>query len=127
VGAIAPQTRRPVTDTLMAATDRDPPMPTAYVTAPPETAEGIARELVEDRLAACVNRVDCASTYRWEGQVVEHEEVILLAKTTDEAYPDLVERVEAIHPYDVPCIERFDEADAFAPFGEWIASAVPTD
>lgn len=98
-------------------------MPTAYITAPNEVAPALARTLVEERLAACVNRISCRSTYRWEGEVVDDEEVILLAKTTDERYPELVERVEAEHPYEVPCIERFDEADALAAFDDWIAES----
>jgi periplasmic divalent cation tolerance protein len=95
-------------------------MPTAYITAPDEVAPSLARTLVEERLAACVNRISCRSTYRWDEEVVDDEEEILLAKTTDERFPDLVERVEAEHPYDVPCIERFDEADALAAFDDWI-------
>ncbi|MEM4781334.1 MAG: divalent-cation tolerance protein CutA [Halalkalicoccus sp.] len=95
-------------------------MSTAYVTAPPEAAAELAETLVEERLAACVNRVPCRSTYRWEGDVVADDEVILLAKTTDERYPELVERVETDHPYEVPCIERFDEADLLPAFAAWI-------
>lgn len=99
-------------------------MPTVYITAPREAAADIASTLVEDRLAACVNRVDCASTYRWEGEIHDDEETILLAKTTADQYDDLVERVEAIHPYDVPCIERFEEEDTLHAFAEWRAEAV---
>lgn len=99
-------------------------MPTAYVTVPPEAASDIARTLVEDRLAACVNRVPCDSTYRWEGEVLEEEETILLCKTTEDRYDDLVDRVVALHPYEVPCIERFEEGEVFEPFGEWRAAAV---
>jgi periplasmic divalent cation tolerance protein len=95
-------------------------MPTVYVTAPSGAAEEIARTLVAERLAACVNRVACESTYRWEGEVVEDDEVILLAKTTDDRYEDLVARVVDCHPYDVPCVERFDATDVFAPFADWI-------
>jgi periplasmic divalent cation tolerance protein len=99
-------------------------MPTAYITAPPEAAVDLASTLVEERLAACVNRVDCRSTYRWEGEVHEDEEVILLAKTTEGAYGDLIERVEEAHPYDVPCVERFEETDVLPAFGEWRDDAV---
>ncbi|WP_336344754.1 divalent-cation tolerance protein CutA [Halalkalicoccus ordinarius] len=95
-------------------------MPTVYVTAPNEVAPSLARILVEERLAACVNRVPCRSTYRWDGEVIDDDEEILLAKTTDERYPDLVERVEAEHPYDVPCIERFEEDDVLPAFADWI-------
>lgn len=82
-------------------------MPTAYITAPSDTAADLATTLIDERLAACVNRISCQSTYRWEGETVEDEEVIVLAKTSAERYDDLVERVIDIHPYDVPCIERF--------------------
>jgi len=47
-------------------------VPTVYVTAPREAADNLARLLVDERLAACVNVVDCESTYRWDGEV--HEE-----------------------------------------------------
>jgi periplasmic divalent cation tolerance protein len=99
-------------------------MPTVYITAPPDAAAEIAQTLVEERLAACVNRVDCESTYRWDGEVHEDSEVILLAKTTDGVYADLERRVTEIHPYDVPCIERFEETDALAAFVEWRETVV---
>ncbi len=95
-------------------------MATVYVTVPRADAPSIARRLVDERLAACVNALPCRSTYRWEGEVVEDEESILLAKTTDDRVHALVDRIEAIHPYDVPCIERFDEDEILPAFGEWI-------
>jgi periplasmic divalent cation tolerance protein len=95
-------------------------MPTAYSTAPPDAATDIARELVEDRLAACVNTVDCHSVYRWDGEIQAEDEVILLAKTTDSRFKDLHERVLQTHPYDTPCIERFDETELDDAFGQWI-------
>jgi len=99
-------------------------VPTAYITAPPDAAPELARLLVDERLAACVNRVPCRSTYRWEGDTETGDEEILLAKTTAERYPDLVERVESAHPYDVPCIERFEEDGVLAAFGTWRAESV---
>ncbi|WP_254763588.1 divalent-cation tolerance protein CutA [Natrinema marinum] len=99
-------------------------MPTVYITAPPEAADGMAETLVEERLAACVNRLSTTSTYRWEGDVHRDEEALLLAKTTDDAYDDLVARVEELHPYDVPCIERFDEDDVLESFATWRAESV---
>lgn len=98
-------------------------MPTVYVTAPPEVGAEIAEQLVEERLAACVNAVDCRSLYRWDGEVHDDDEVILLAKTTDDRYEQLRERVVDLHPYDVPCIERFDEQDVLGVFGQWRADA----
>ncbi|AEM58702.1 divalent cation transporter [Haloarcula hispanica N601] len=94
-------------------------MPTIYITAPQEAATEIAQTLVEERLAACVNRVACDSIYRWEGEIHTDAEEILLAKTTADRYPDLRDRVVELHPYEVPCIERFDETDIFVPFSDW--------
>ena len=99
-------------------------MPTAYVTAPPDVAPELAELLVEERLAACVNRLSCDSVYRWDGEVVHDQEVVLLAKTTDEAFDDLAARVEEVHPYEVPCIERFDESGMTAAFEDWRDSEV---
>ncbi|OLZ41162.1 divalent cation transporter [Natrinema saccharevitans] len=99
-------------------------MPTVYVTAPLEAADEIAEALVAERLAACVNRLESTSTYRWKGTVHRDEEVVLLAKTTDDAYDALVDRVLELHPYDVPCIERFDEGDVLESFATWRADSV---
>jgi periplasmic divalent cation tolerance protein len=99
-------------------------MPTAYITAPPDAADTLARTLVEERLAACVNRLSCDSVYRWDGDLHDDEEVILLAKTTDAAYPALRDRVVELHPHDVPCIEQFDEDDVLDSFATWRADAV---
>ena len=99
-------------------------MPTVYCTAPRGEADELVETLLEERLVACVNSVPCTSRYRWEGEVHRDEEVILFAKTTAEAYDDLVERLVEIHPYDVPCIERFDEDHVIESFRGWRAGAV---
>jgi len=99
-------------------------MPTVYVTTPQSAADELAATLVDERLAACVNRFECQSTYRWEGDVVTDDEAVLLIKTTDEGYDRLESRIEELHPYDVPCIERFDETDMLARFGDWIVESV---
>jgi len=99
-------------------------MPTVYITAPPSVADELATALVEERLAACVNRLACRSTFRWEGEVTEADEVVLLAKTTAARYGALRDRVVELHPHDVPCIERFNEADVLDSFGEWVEASV---
>ena len=99
-------------------------MPTVYITAPRDVAPEIARTLVDERLAACVNRFDCASVYRWDGERHTDEETVLLAKTTDARYDTLRDRVVDCHPYEVPCIERFDESDILDAFADWRAERV---
>ncbi|MFB6195784.1 MAG: divalent-cation tolerance protein CutA [Haloplanus sp.] len=99
-------------------------MPTAYVTAPRDAASDLARRLVDERLAACVNVVPCESVYRWDDVVHEDDEAILFAKTTADRYPDLAARIVEWHPHDVPCVERFDAATMHDPFAAWCADAV---
>lgn len=74
------------------------------MTAPDEdTAAKIARVLVEERLAACVNIVPrIRSVYRWEGKVEDGAEVLCLVKTVVERVPALLARVQEVHPYQVP-------------------------
>lgn len=94
-------------------------MTTVYVTAPPEAAPDIAETLVEERLAACVNRVPIQSVYRWDDEIHDDAEVALLVKTESDLYDRLETRIEELHPYDVPCIERFDEDGILASFAQW--------
>ena len=73
------------------------------VTAPEDAAGALARALVDERLAACVNIVPSVrSVYRWEGRLEEDTEVLLVAKTNIERVPELSERVRELHPYDLP-------------------------
>jgi periplasmic divalent cation tolerance protein len=79
---------------------------------------------VDARLAACVNVVDCTSTYRWDDAVHEDAESVLFVKTTADRYLELADRLVAWHPHDVPCVERLDADDAHGPFAAWCADAV---
>lgn len=68
-----------------------------------EVGRRIARDLVESKLAACVNVVrGIESVYVWEGKVVEDGEDLLLIKTRASLLPKLSQRVHELHPYDVP-------------------------
>lgn len=86
-----------------------------------ETAARIARALVEERLAACVNRVPgVASTYRWEGGIHEDTEVLLVIKTTRERFAALRDRLVELHPYEVPELIAMDIADGHPAYLDWI-------
>jgi periplasmic divalent cation tolerance protein len=68
-----------------------------------EAAEALARALVEERLAACVNVIDrVQSIYRWEGAVQYEKEVLLIIKTVVERVSELEARLQILHPYAVP-------------------------
>lgn len=76
----------------------------AYVTVPDkEVAKRIAAELVEAKLAACVNILPgVESVYWWEGKVETDPELLLKVKTRASLVPRLAAAVKATHPYDVP-------------------------
>lgn len=68
-----------------------------------EVATALARALVEERLAACVNLLPGVhSIYRWEGAVESADEVLLLLKTRADRVDTLRRRVVSLHPYDLP-------------------------
>ena len=85
------------------------------------TASLLARALVDERLAACVNIMDgVQSVYRWQEKVEESDEVLCLVKTRPELLDALTERVTALHPYDVPEILAFEVADGSPTYLAWL-------
>ena len=89
------------------------------------TATTIAQTLVNERLAACVNRLPgLVSTYRWEGAIEETQEHLLLIKTTAEAVEALSARLQALHPYQVPEIIALDIDRGLPAYLAWIADNV---
>ena len=109
----------------MARTEATPVL-AAYLTFPDaESAESIAKTLVERRLVACVNLLPAAtSVYRWEGEVVTENEVIGWAKTTRDRLPALVEAVRELHPYDLPCVVAYQAVGGLAEYLGWVESEV---
>lgn len=94
----------------------------ALCTCPDEqTGERLATALVEERLAACVNRIaGVVSTYRWQDKVCREEEYLLIIKTTRECFDALRERIVALHPYELPEVIAVDVDAAHAPYLAWI-------
>ena len=90
-----------------------------------EEARIIGKELVTSRLAACVNILDnMNSFYMWEGEMQDDNEVVMIAKTTQERVPRLVEKVRSLHSYDCPCIVSLPVLNGNQPFLDWIAGEV---
>ena len=86
-----------------------------------ECAQRIARTLVEDRLAACVNQLPAVvSTYRWDGAIESATEVPLLIKCTRDGYPRVEQAIRALHPYRLPEIIALPIAMGYAPYLRWI-------
>lgn len=85
----------------------------------------LARNLVEWRLAACVNVIErISSTYRWEGEVHEEAEKLLIIKTTDERIGPLRDALFAEHPYDVPEFVVLAIDNIEGPYLDWLIESV---
>jgi len=86
-----------------------------------DVAERIASAIVEERLAACVNRIaGVVSTYRWQGQIHRDSEQLLVIKTTRERFEVLRERIVSLHPYDLPEVIAVDVVAGFDRYLPWI-------
>lgn len=97
-----------------------------YTTHPDEaTARQIANTLVERKLAACANIFPITSAYWWQGAVQQEGEWVSLLKTRLELESALEQAIQALHPYEVPCIMRL-EVRANEAYEKWVEeSTVP--
>jgi periplasmic divalent cation tolerance protein len=90
-----------------------------------EDAESIAREMVERRLAACVNILPpVTSVYRWQGEVTRESEHLLLMKTRTDRFEALRARLVEIHPYETPEVVALPVAAGHAAYLQWIADSL---
>ena len=89
------------------------------------SANRIARTIVQQRLAACVNVVPgLRSVYCWEGEIKEAEETMLLIKTTTERYAAVEQAIVAAHPYDLPEVIAIDITAGLPAYLKWLESSV---
>ena len=86
-----------------------------------DEAARIGRCLVEERLVACVNIIDgMQAIYRWEGEICEDTEAVLIAKTEADRLTPLIARVNELHSYSTPCVVSLPIEEGSAPYLEWI-------
>ncbi len=104
---------------------RGPENIVVYITAPSEDAAAvIARALVEQKLAACVNIVrNIRSIYSWQGKIEDDAEVLMIAKTQQKHFGALSEKVKELHGYDVPEIIAVPILKGSADYLQWIKSS----
>ena len=89
------------------------------------SAEILARRLVEEQLAACVNRLSgVRSTYRWQGAVHDDAEVLLIAKTSASRVATLSARIQELHPYELPEVIALPVALGAERYLDWIGQTV---
>jgi periplasmic divalent cation tolerance protein len=83
--------------------------------------ERLARLLVDEQLAACVNRIQgIQSIYRWQGQVEQSEEELLVIKSRRDLFDRLKKRVQELHSYSVAEIIALPILDGSGPYLRWL-------
>jgi periplasmic divalent cation tolerance protein len=92
-----------------------------------EEAEALGQALVKEMLAACVNVVPgITSIYRWQDQVQQDAEWLLLAKTRHAVLDAFMDRVRALHSYDVPEILVLPILGGSPDYLRWLEDCVPS-
>jgi len=86
-----------------------------------DAAVSIARTLVEERGVACANILPAVSIYRWEGEVQQDEEVVVLMKTRGSMVQKVVDRVSELHPYEVPEVLALPVEGGLDTYCQWVS------
>lgn len=91
-------------------------------------AERLARGVVEARLAACANIVPgIRSIYRWQGQLQDEAELLLLIKTRAEHFNELAAWLKQHHPYEVPEVLSLPAGAVSSPYLSWLENETTRD
>jgi len=89
-----------------------------------DAAAGLARALVEEKLAACCNILPAVrSIYRWQDKLHDENEVLVLIKTRAEQVERLKARILELHPYAVPEFLALPVESGYAGYLEWLAQS----
>ena len=92
-------------------------------TAKVEEARRIGKALVDERLAACANIVPgLESIYRWQGEVVEDKEILLVLKTRAELVEAAIAKVKELHSYTCPCIVALPILTGNPAYLDWLGA-----
>jgi periplasmic divalent cation tolerance protein len=101
------------------------PVLASTTTAKAEDAGKIATQLVERKLAACVQIVEpITSVYRWQGKIESEREILLLIKSTRDLIPDIAELLDEIHPYEVPELVAMPIIGGSTSYLSWLEDSV---
>lgn len=93
-----------------------------------DEAAHIARSLVSEKLAACVNILpSIRSIYSWQGEICDDPELLLIIKTQKSLFPDLKRRIQELHSYDVAEVIALPVDLGSADYLDWVvANTEPT-
>lgn len=81
----------------------------------------IGQTIVSERLAACCNRLPAVeSTYWWEGRMTTDLETLLIFKVADDRLDAMMDRLKALHPYELPEILVLPVEGGFEPYLAWV-------
>ncbi|XP_037816812.1 protein CutA homolog [Lucilia sericata] len=99
----------------------------AFVTAPDDKiAKKLAKGLVEEKLAACVNIIpNIQSVYMWEGKLNEDNEYLMIIKTRTSRVEELSKWVRNNHPYSVAEVITLPIEHGNLPYMKWLSESVP--
>jgi periplasmic divalent cation tolerance protein len=86
-----------------------------------DEAARIAKFLIDEKLAACVQLVPVESFYVWEGKTQNEAEVLLLVKTRTALFEPAMMRIKEVHSYSVPEIVGTQFLAGFKPYLDWIS------
>jgi molybdopterin synthase catalytic subunit/uncharacterized protein involved in tolerance to divalent cations len=93
-------------------------------TASPQNGEEIAKSLVEEHLAACVNISRVKSCYLWDSKLnLEHEELLII-KTKQSSIERIISRIRELHSYELPEIIVLPITSGYGPYLDWISQSV---
>jgi periplasmic divalent cation tolerance protein len=92
-----------------------------FISIPRGDANKLARELVEQRMAACINIIPKIESYFWWDEAVQHDdEALLICKTTAARFKALMEYTQAAHPYEPPEIIALPLSDGLPEYLAWV-------
>ena len=93
-------------------------------TAGESEAPVIAKALVEEHLAACVNITGVTSVYRWKGDLCQDREQLLIIKTIRERVDAVISRIVALHSYELPEMIVLPITGGYLPYLQWLRDEV---
>jgi len=86
-----------------------------------DAALELARNLVQERLAACANIMPAIrSIYKWQGKIQDENEVLVLLKTKHDQFERLKSRILELHPYEVPEVLAIPVEQGYGAYLEWL-------